>query len=107
MRSNLRLVDLLPAVGHLVADDGADVLDDHGVLLQVLGGVEAQALDARARQVHVVLPLGLEAAVLGGLGVDKLLAVGRVELPGEGALVGLGHAGAVQGVRPWQRQGRE
>lgn len=106
MGSNLRLVDLLPAVGHLVADDGSDVLDDHGVLLQVLGGVQAQALDARARQVHVVLPLGFEAAVLGGLGVHKLLAVGRVELPREGALVGLGHASAVQSVRPSEAQGK-
>lgn len=99
-RWHLRLVDLLPAVGHLVADDGADVLDDHGVLLQVLGGVQAQALDAGARQVHVVLPLRLEAAVLRRLGVDELLAVGRVELAGEGALVGFGHAGAVEGVGP-------
>lgn len=96
----LRLVDLLAAIGHLVAYDGADVLDDHGVLLQVLGSIQPQALDAGSGQVHVVLPLGLQASILGRLGVDKLLAVGRVELSGEGALVGLRHAGAVQSVGP-------
>lgn len=96
----LRLVDLLAAIGHLVAYDGADVLDDHGVLLQVFGSIQTQALDARSGQVHVVLPLGLQASILGRLGVDKLLAVRRVELSGEGALVGLRHAGAIQSVGP-------
>lgn len=51
-------------------------------------------------QVHVGLPLGLHLPVLRRLGVDKLLAVGRAQLPGDGALEGLGGAGAVQGVRP-------
>ena len=32
--------------------------------------------------------------------MDELLAVRRVQLPGDGALEGLGGAGAVQGVRP-------
>ena len=32
--------------------------------------------------------------------MDKLLAVGRAQLPCDGALEGLGGAGAVQGVRP-------
>lgn len=96
----LRLVDLLTPIGHLVAYDGADVLDDHGVLLQVFSSIQTQALDAGSGQVHVVLPLRLQAPVLGRLGVDKLLAVWRVELPREGALVGLGHTGAVQSVGP-------
>lgn len=59
------------------------------MLLQILGGVQAQALNAGASQIHVVLPLGLQTPVLGGLGVNELLAVRRVELAGEGALVGL------------------
>lgn len=102
-RTHLQLVDLLPAIGHLIADDCADVLDDHGVLLQIFRGVQTQALNARASQVHIVLPLGLQAPILRGLGVDKLLAVWRVHLAGEGALVRLGHAGAVQGVWPEDR----
>lgn len=57
-------------------------------------------LNPRPGQVHVRLPLGFHLAVLGRLGVDKLLAVGRVQLPGDCALEGLGRAGAVQGVRP-------
>lgn len=36
---HLRLVDLLTAIGHLVAYDGANVLDDHGVLLQVFSSI--------------------------------------------------------------------
>lgn len=51
-------------------------------------------------QVHVGLPLSLHLPVLRRLGVDELLAVGRAQLPGDGALEGLGGAGAVQGVRP-------
>lgn len=85
----LQLIDLLSAIGHLVAYDGTDVLNDHGVLLQILGSVQTQALDAGSSQIHVVLPLSLQAPILGGLGVDKLLAVWCVELPSEGALVGL------------------
>lgn len=65
------------------------------MLLQVFGSVQPQALNARPRQVDVVLPLSLQTPILGGLGVDELLAVRSVELPGEGALVGLGDAGAV------------
>lgn len=65
------------------------------MLLQVFSSIETQALDAGTGQVHVVLPFSLQASILGRLGVDKLLAVGRVELSGEGALVGLGHTGAV------------
>lgn len=57
-------------------------------------------LDPGAGQVHVGLPLGLHLPVLRGLGVHELLAVGRVQLPGDRALEGLGGAGAVQGVRP-------
>lgn len=34
-------------------------------------------LDARASQVHVGLPLGLHAAVLGGLGVASLMGAGH------------------------------
>lgn len=105
--TRLLLIDLLPPVGHLVPDDGADVLYDHGVLLQVLGSVQTQPLDAGPGQVHVVLPLRLEATVLRGLGVHKLLAVGCVDLPGEGALVGFGHAGAVEGVRSGEEVKRE
>ena len=70
------------------------------MLLQVFGGVQTQALDAGSSQIHVVLPLGLQASILRRLGVDKLLAVRRVELSGEGALVGLRHAGAIQSVGP-------
>lgn len=88
-RTHLQFVDLLSPIGHLVAYDGADVLYDHRMLLQILGRVQPQALDAGASQIHVVLPLGLQTAVLGGLGVNKLLAVRCVELSGEGALVGL------------------
>lgn len=98
--SVLRLVELLLPVGDLVPDDGPDVLDHHGVLLDVPRSVEAQPLNPRPGQVHVRLPLGFHLAVLGRLGVDKLLAVGRVQLPGDCALEGLGRAGAVQGVRP-------
>lgn len=91
----LLLVDLLPPIGHFVAYDGSDVLDDHRVLLQVFGSVQPQALDARPCQIHVVLPLSLQPSILGRLGVDELLAVRCVELSSEGALVGLRHAGAV------------
>lgn len=70
------------------------------MLLQVFSSIETQALDAGTGQVHVVLPFSLQAAILGRLGVDKLLAVRRVELSGEGALVGLRHTGAVQSVGP-------
>jgi len=85
----LRLVDLLSAIGHFIAYDSTDVLNDHGVLLQIFCSVQTQALDAGSCQIHVVLPLSLQAPILGGLGVDKLLAVWCVELPSEGALVGL------------------
>lgn len=98
--SVLGLVELLLPVGDLVPDDGPDVLDDHGVLLDVPGSVQAQPLNPGPGQVHVGLPLSLHLPVLRRLGVDELLAVGRAQLPGDGALEGLGGAGAVQGVRP-------
>lgn len=85
----LELVDLLTAIGHFVAYDSANVLDDHGVLLQILSSVQTQALNAGSCQIHVILPLRLQAPILRRLGVDKLLAVWCVELSGEGALVGL------------------
>lgn len=91
----LELVDLLAPIGHFVAYHGANVFNHHGVLLQILRSVQTQALNARPGQINVILPLGLQASILGRLGVDELLAVRRVELSGEGALVGLGHAGAV------------
>lgn len=96
----LRLIQLLFPVGNFISNDRADVLDDHGVLLDVPGSIQAQPLDAGAGQVDVGLPLGLHLAVLRGLGVHELLAVGRVQLPRDRALEGLGSAGAVQGVRP-------
>lgn len=43
--SILLLIDFLPPVGHLIANDGANVLDDHCMLLQVLGCIEPEALD--------------------------------------------------------------
>lgn len=92
---HLQLVDLLTAIGHLVAYDSTDVLNDHSVLLQILCSVQTQALNARSSQIHIVLPLCLQPPILGGLGVDKLLAVWCVQLSSEGALVGFGHAGAV------------
>jgi len=91
----LELVDLLAPIGHFVAYHGANVFNHHGVLLQILRSVQTQALNARPGQINVILPLGLQASILGRLGVDELLAVRRVELSGKGALVGLGHAGAV------------
>lgn len=48
--SVLRLVELLLPVGDLVPNDGPDVLDDHGVLLDVPGSVQAQPLRKRARR---------------------------------------------------------
>ena len=48
-RAHLRLVELLLPVGDLVPNDGPDVLDDHGVLLDVPGSVQAQPLRKRAR----------------------------------------------------------
>ena len=41
------LVSLLAALGQLVPDHLADVLYDHGELLQGPGGVQAQTLDLR------------------------------------------------------------
>ena len=38
------LVDTLQTIGHLVADQLADVLDDHGVLLHVSGSKQAETL---------------------------------------------------------------
>lgn len=64
-RTYLLLVDFLASVRHLVPDDGPDVLDDHGVFLQVLGCIQAQPLDPGSSQVDVGLPLGLQSAVLG------------------------------------------
>lgn len=96
----LRFIDLLPAIGHLVAYDSTNVLNNHRMLLQILRSVQPQALNAGTCQVHVVLPLSLQAPILGGFGVDKLLAVWCVELSSEGTLVGLGHTGAVKSVRP-------
>lgn len=63
----LFFVDLLSAIGHLVTYDSANVLDDHGVLLQILSSVQTQALNAGSGQIHIVLPLGLQATILGGL----------------------------------------
>lgn len=91
----LRLVDLLTPIGHLVAYDRPNVLNDHGVLLQILSSIKTQALNAGSCQIHVILPLSLQAPILGRLRVDKLLAVRCVELSSEGALVGLRHTGAV------------
>lgn len=85
----LGLVDLLTPIGHLVAYDSTNVLYDHGVLLQILSCVQTQALDAGSCQINIVLPLSLQAPILGRLGVDKLLAVWCVQLSSEGALVGL------------------
>lgn len=61
---------------------------------------EGTDLNARASQVHVGFPLGFHLAVLGGLGMDELFAVRRVQLPRDCALKGLRCAGAIQGVRP-------
>jgi len=60
----LGVVALLAALGQLGADHLADVLDDHRVLLDVPGRVEAQSLDLGARQVDVVAPLLLHFLVL-------------------------------------------
>lgn len=89
IKKYLRFVDLLTAIGHLIANNSPDVLNDHGVLLQILCSIQPQPLNARSCEVNVVLPLCLQTAVLRGLGVDELLAVWRVELSGEGTLVGL------------------
>lgn len=68
-------------------------------------------LNPRPGQVHVGLPLRLHLAVLRRLGVDELLAVRGVQLPGDRALERLGGAGAVEGVRPAdggrQQEGRK
>ena len=48
-RAHLGLVELLLPVGDLVPNDGPDVLDDHGVLLDVPGSVQAQPLQKHAR----------------------------------------------------------
>lgn len=100
----LRFIDLLPAIGHLVAYDSTNVLNNHRMLLQILRSVQPQALNAGTCQVHVVLPLSLQAPILGGFGVDKLLAVRCVELSSEGTLVGLRHTGAVKSVRPKKKE---
>lgn len=71
----LCLVDGLVALGNLVADELPDVLNDHGVPLNVAGGVQSQTLDVRTCQIHVVAPLGLHAPVLRRLGVHKVLGV--------------------------------
>lgn len=47
VRAHLGLVKLLLSVGDFVPDDGPDVLDDHGVLLDVPSGVQAQPLRKR------------------------------------------------------------
>lgn len=49
----LRLVQPLLAIGHLTPDDGSDVLDDHGALLDVPGGVQTQTLKTDAVRVHL------------------------------------------------------
>ncbi|KAG7228348.1 hypothetical protein INR49_009212 [Caranx melampygus] len=55
-------------------------------LVVILGSVQTQALNAGSCQIHVILPLRLQAPILRGLGVDKLLAVWCVELSSKGAL---------------------
>lgn len=50
--AHLRLVELLLPVGDLVPDDGPDVLDHHGVLLDVPRSVEAQPLHAARAAQH-------------------------------------------------------
>lgn len=44
-RAHLGLVQLLLPVGDFVPNDGPDVLDDHGVLLNVSSSIKAQALE--------------------------------------------------------------
>ena len=44
MKSYLRLVQPLFAIGYFTPDDGADVLDDHGAFLDVSGSVQTQTL---------------------------------------------------------------
>lgn len=76
------VVVLLPEVGRLISDQGADVFNHHGVLLNFSGSKHAQTLDVRFSQVHVLLPVCLQLLVLGRLCVDKEFVV-------EGAIVSL------------------
>ena len=71
----LLLVELLAPVGHLVAYELANVLDDHRVLLEVARRIQAQALDARLGQVDVGAPLGAQLLHLRRLGQRELLDI--------------------------------
>ena len=42
--ADLLLIDTLPGLCHLTADEGTNVLNDHGVSLQVSAGKQAQTL---------------------------------------------------------------
>lgn len=98
--TNLLLVNLLSAICNLVANDGANVLNDHGVFFKVFSSVETQSLNARTGQVHIVFPLCLQSTVLRRFGMNKLLAVRGVNFPCKRALIGFGHTRAVQSMRP-------
>lgn len=98
--TNLLLINLLSAICNLVANDGANVLYDHGVFFKVFSSVETQSLNARTGQVHIVFPLCLQSTVLRRFGMNKLLAVRGVNFPCKCALIGFGHTRAVQSMRP-------
>ena len=51
------LVVGLALVGDLVADESADVLDDHGMLLDVMGSIESQALRGRRSEVLKIITI--------------------------------------------------
>lgn len=74
------------------------------MFLKVFSCVQTKSLNARAGQVHVVLPLGLQSTVLRRLGMNKLLAVGRVDLPSKCALIGFRHTCAIKSMRPEEKK---
>ena len=80
MSTNLWVIEMLPALCHLITDQLADVLDNHGVFLKVLGSEQAEALDARPPQVHVSSPLSLEEAG-GEKGVKIVKSWNKLENP--------------------------
>lgn len=102
--TNLLFIDFFPSICHLVTNDGTNVLDDHSVFFQVFSCIQAQSLDTGASQVHIVFPFRLQPPILRRLGVNKLLAVGRVDFSCKRALVGFGHACAIQCMGPTERK---
>ena len=68
-------VDFFSSVGHLISNELANVLYNHGVLLQISSRIQTEALNGGLLQIAIASPFSSQLLELGRLGEHKLLDI--------------------------------